>query len=64
MHTQTTRTDARFHMHCVIPARFHKRIRQLALHKDSTISELVQEILEPEVDRQLKEIERGLANPK
>lgn len=64
MRTQSTRTDDRFHMHCVMPARFHKRIRILASHKDSTISDLVHAILEPEVDRQLKEIERGLAHPK
>lgn len=64
MRTQSTRADGRFHMHCVLPPGFHRGIRQVALDEGLTISDLVYEILKPEIDRRLKQLGREIANPK
>ena len=62
--TAAPRTDGRVHLHCLIPPRLHRGLRQVAVGQNTTIGELIAEIIGPEIDRRLKQIGSDIVNPK
>lgn len=62
--TAPPREDGRVHLHCLIPPRLHKGLRQVAVDEELSIGELISEILGPEIDRRLDRIGRGIIGPK
>lgn len=62
--TAAPRNDGRVHLHCLIPPRLHRCLRQVAVGENTSIGELIAEILGPEVDRRLRQIGEEIANPK